>query len=296
MRPTILFSPAEAALPADFSRFDRLAIDDGRTRRPRSARRSSYLLAQHRVDLLQRALAHPLVAVIAYRALMGKLPRQHLPLAPRPQHVQQGVQDCTQIDPRRRSSSWFAPQHRFDQRPLFIRHVARVAFPFRPLVHAFSLRFLAGSYRSFRDYSHFPSVSDGQFLRTLLQFLAEYRLVRIPSFYYKDGRLIRRMELYQGVVPSLDEQPLSEGIDLTQAEHEHLVLLNAEEEVLDLYPLYQLLATEETRYETHMAFFKQRKKDDGILKGESVQGAFPVNLHGFNDFEVLQGRILDTLS
>jgi type I restriction enzyme R subunit len=41
-----------------------------------------------------------------------------------------------------------------------------------------------------------------------LEFLAEYRLVRIPSFYFKQGSLVRRMEIYRGVVPDLDEQTI----------------------------------------------------------------------------------------
>lgn len=129
-----------------------------------------------------------------------------------------------------------------------------------------------------------------------LEYLASYRLVRIPSFYFKHGNLVRRMELYHGVVPELlEEQIPSVNIKLTRADRDHLVLLDAEDQVLDLYPLYQLLASEETRHENHLCFFKQRKASQQLLEGESVQGAFPVSLGGFEDFQALQSRILDTL-
>ena len=68
-------------------------------------------------------------------------------------------------------------------------------------------------------------------------------------------------------------------------------MLSPEDKVLDLYPLYQLLATEETRYATHLCFLKQRKAGDKRLDGESVQGAFEMALPGFEDFEALQAKI-----
>lgn len=128
-----------------------------------------------------------------------------------------------------------------------------------------------------------------------LEWLVNYRLVRIPAFYFQHGSLVRRMEVYQGVVPELNEQPLPESTEVTRADRNHLVLLNTEDQVLDLYPLYQLLASEETRHETHLCFFKQRRAQAQLLEGESVQGAFAVRLEGFEDFESLQSRILDIL-
>ena len=127
-----------------------------------------------------------------------------------------------------------------------------------------------------------------------LDFLTRYRLVRIPSFYFLHGQLMRRMEIYHGVVPELDEQPIPDPSSLTQADRDHLVLLDDEDKVLDLHPLYQLLASQETRHENHLCFFKQRRAGQMLLEGESVQGAFPVRLEGFQDFEALQDRILDT--
>jgi hypothetical protein len=126
-----------------------------------------------------------------------------------------------------------------------------------------------------------------------LEFLLDYRLVRITSFFYERGNLVRCMEVYHGVVPGLDDQILAEDTGLTRADRDHLVLLDTEDQVLDLYPLYQRVASEETRYETHLCFLKQRKKSRQLLEGESIQGAFPVNLRGFEEFEALQSRILE---
>jgi len=127
-----------------------------------------------------------------------------------------------------------------------------------------------------------------------LEFFTTYRLVRIPSYYYKHGQLMRRMEVYQGTVPYVEEESLSKDLGPIMADHNHLVLLNQDDQVLDLYPLYQLVANKETRHETHLCFFKQRKTQDQRLVGESVNGAFETELGGFDDFEVLQARILDT--
>jgi type III restriction/modification enzyme restriction subunit/type I restriction modification DNA specificity protein len=126
-----------------------------------------------------------------------------------------------------------------------------------------------------------------------LEFLTRYRLARIPSFYYQRGQLIRRMEVYRGPVYGLDEQELLDETKLTQADHNHLVLLDPDDQVLDCYPFYQLLANEDTRHETHLCFFKQRKAGEGRLEGESVQGAFGVSLDGFEEFDLLLRRFSD---
>lgn len=125
-----------------------------------------------------------------------------------------------------------------------------------------------------------------------LDFLSRYQLVRVTSYFYEGTKLVRQMEVYQGVVPELDEQFLSSDTELTVADRNHLVLLDPDGRVLDLYPLYQLVASEETRHENHLCFLKQRKAGQELLEGESVQGAFGLSLPGFEDFEILQARIL----
>ena len=126
-----------------------------------------------------------------------------------------------------------------------------------------------------------------------LEFLANYRLVRIPLFYFKQEQLIRRTELYRGVAPIIEEVPVEEK-GLLRVDREHLVLVNEEEEVLDLYPLYQLIASERSNYQRHIAFLKQRKFQEQRLEGESVQGAYVVDLAGFDHFENLASKILDS--
>jgi hypothetical protein len=126
-----------------------------------------------------------------------------------------------------------------------------------------------------------------------LAFLAHYPLVRVSSFVVRQGQWVRRMAVYKGVAPSYEEEPiLAESIS-PSAESDHLVLLGSEERVLDLYPLYQLLTNKETRFETHLCFFKQRKQSERRLEGESIQGGFELRLEGFDEFEHLQQRILD---
>jgi hypothetical protein len=120
-----------------------------------------------------------------------------------------------------------------------------------------------------------------------LEFLTKYKLVRIPSFYYKDNKLVRRLEVYSGSVPGVDEEVLPDNVLPTPAEQDHLVLLDREDQVLDCYPFYQLLASNDTRNETHLCFFKQRKGSEESLEGESVTGAFGLKLEGFNELQVL---------
>ncbi len=124
-----------------------------------------------------------------------------------------------------------------------------------------------------------------------LEFLTSYRLVRIPEFKFKNGRLMRRMEIYAGVVPELEEFPVSSDNEYVKADADHLILLDQEDQFLDLFPIYQLLASDETHDETHMCFLKQRKTEQKKLFGESVQGSFEVTLDGYDVFEELQQKV-----
>lgn len=124
-----------------------------------------------------------------------------------------------------------------------------------------------------------------------MEFITSYRLVRIPEFKFSNNRLIRRMEVYSGVVPEIEEYPLPDESEIIKAESDHLVLLNQEDEFLDLFPLYQLFASEETYDEAHICFLKQRKAEPKKLIGESVQGAREVFLDGYDVFEELQSKV-----
>jgi type I restriction enzyme M protein len=106
-----------------------------------------------------------------------------------------------------------------------------------------------------------------------LKFLADYPLVRIPSFYNKKGELICRMEIYRGTAPNLIERSISIDSQLIQAEYNHLLLWDREYKILDLYPLYQLIDNEQTQYETHLCFFKQCRTEKKVLEGESIHNS-----------------------
>lgn len=128
-----------------------------------------------------------------------------------------------------------------------------------------------------------------------LEFITKYRLVRVPMFHFQNEQWKRRMEIYHGVVPEIDEQIVQADGGLIPVDRNHVVLINEEDQYLCLHPLYQLLASDETRNENHLCFFKQRKKAANTLEGESVQGAFEVKLDGYKEFESLQSRILETI-
>lgn len=125
-----------------------------------------------------------------------------------------------------------------------------------------------------------------------LSFLEKYQMVRIPSFYYDNSDLVRRMEVYAGTYPLIDEQVLAEGIELTPADREHLVLLDQEDNVLDLYPIYQLVSNETTRFESHVCFLKQRMGGSrNKLEGESVQGALTLEMDGIHEFDQIRTNL-----
>jgi hypothetical protein len=129
-----------------------------------------------------------------------------------------------------------------------------------------------------------------------LEFLRSYYLVRIPRLYVSQQSLFRHLEVYKGVLPNLKEEKLSSDLTelswITSADHQHLLLLNRDDEVLDLHPMYQLLATDETRHETHLCFLKQQKSSK--LYGESIQGSFELELQGGDRFSALTAKILSS--
>lgn len=125
-----------------------------------------------------------------------------------------------------------------------------------------------------------------------LRFLENYRLARIPELYLDNGRYTRRVEVFMGVTPVLDEQVFEKDQQPELAEREHIVILDENDDHLDLYPLYQFLTIESMGHETHMCYMKQRK--GGALQGESVQTPIEIELGGFRDFEVLKQHAEDS--
>ncbi|HEX2926534.1 MAG TPA: DEAD/DEAH box helicase family protein [Ruminiclostridium sp.] len=111
-----------------------------------------------------------------------------------------------------------------------------------------------------------------------LKFLTQYRLVRIPSYYVRDHKIFRRLEVYSGVSHYLDEEEIDAGQVTAKIGGDHLVLLNSEGQQLNLFPLYQLISNLETRHESHLCIFKQRRNN--VLQGESLPGSFEIELIG----------------
>lgn len=121
-----------------------------------------------------------------------------------------------------------------------------------------------------------------------LEFLEDFRLARISSLYVRSAKFIRRVELYQGVTPAVDEQEFDLTSQPELAEHDHLVLLDENDEHLDLFPMYQFVANEQTGDDTHMCCLKFRRGKE--LHGESVQAPLDVTLGGAVVFEALRSR------
>lgn len=155
------------------------------------------------------------------------------------------------------------------------------------------------------QFAHTATAPEGQqnnILRTFtpqldvmleqLDFLQGYRLVRIPSFHFEGKSLIRQLHVYRGTTPFPEQEEITKG-RMVEAERAHLILLSPDDRALDLHPCYQLVASPETRHETHIGFLKQRKQKQTLLEGESVEGVFALNLDGFHEFEKLQSQLLD---
>lgn len=122
-----------------------------------------------------------------------------------------------------------------------------------------------------------------------LDYICSYQLMRIPSFAVRNGRIHYQMHVYKGANSSVQES----NVPLDQIPHtdsEHLILVNPSRQTLDLYPLFQLVSSEETRFEPHICFLKQVKQNEGSIEGESIHGA-QLQLDGYAYFEDLQSRI-----
>src|SRR5215218_760286 len=120
LRPFIFFPPIDAALAADFGRLHTLTIH----RRNRWLRFTSHLdtdrFTKSIIHFFERAVLGPLIEIVANGTLVGKITRDHAPLATSAVHLQQGVEDRPTVylcwAPRRLGRG----QDRFNQDPLAI--------------------------------------------------------------------------------------------------------------------------------------------------------------------------------
>ncbi len=122
-----------------------------------------------------------------------------------------------------------------------------------------------------------------------LELFANYSMCRVRSHYFQRGRWHYQCELYRGEEydVNLQEIPLPPGphaSHLITAERDHLVLLSAEYEALDLWPYYQLHYSDATCRESHLCYVKHFTASDKVLHGESVRSGIELPLGGFDDY------------
>ena len=126
-----------------------------------------------------------------------------------------------------------------------------------------------------------------------LTFLQNYQMCRIQNIYSKNREVWVRVESFAGTTYETDigEKLFPEfmygnynGILIDQ---ERVVILTPDFEVLDLYPLYQVITSEKYRYESHLCFVKQAKNSK--FTGESIKFRSQEALEGY---EYLRNRAM----
>jgi hypothetical protein len=138
-----------------------------------------------------------------------------------------------------------------------------------------------------------PLVED---LLNEIRFLRDYPLCRVRGSYNRRGKVILTTEYFQGALYETDvreqEAPPTEDDQPKQvlADREHVVLLNSQFDWLDLHPFYQVITSEEYRYEAHLCFHKQIIRDEQgeqQIFGESIQFRREFQLAGIEDLQRL---------
>ncbi len=119
-----------------------------------------------------------------------------------------------------------------------------------------------------------------------LAFLENYSLCRVDSFFSQNGQLRIRFEHFRGAMHETDIQeevvPIEGGEPkLVLADQEHVILLTPEYSWLDLHPFYQVMSSEQYRYESHLCFVKQ--KQEASFVGESVQFRAETKMPGYEN-------------
>jgi hypothetical protein len=132
-----------------------------------------------------------------------------------------------------------------------------------------------------------------------LSFLESYSLCRVDSLFSKKGQLHARIEHFRGAMYETDIQeqkiPIEDGDPkLILADQDHVILLTPEYSWLDLNPFYQVVSSEQYRYESHLCFVKQKK--NGQLVGESMQFRDETTMPGYDNLRqraIIAGLIGD---
>src|SRR5271166_2368131 len=118
--------------------FDRLAVDDGRSRFVLLALLPSHLLAQHIQDSFPNPGAAPGVEVVTDRAFRREVVRQGPPSTAVLVHIEDGIDDLAQVDSAVSPAAGCRGQQGSQQRPLGIGQVRRIRLPVGPGTHACS--------------------------------------------------------------------------------------------------------------------------------------------------------------
>ena len=109
---------------------DGLRIDDGNRRFLGAFQFGSHTLSQAGMNPLQRAIVPPGFEVIVDRSPGREIVRQHSPRTTGLCHVQQGVDNISQVHAPRSTARLGRGKMRFKQTPLLIREIGRIRCPF----------------------------------------------------------------------------------------------------------------------------------------------------------------------
>src|SRR4051812_19348727 len=94
-----------------------LAVDDRRRRARLAPRILPHLNIERVVNALERSVPIPQVEVLPDGAARRQVLRQRLPLAPRPEHIEDPVEDLTNVHRSRAAAALGRTDQRSDQRP-----------------------------------------------------------------------------------------------------------------------------------------------------------------------------------
>src|SRR4051794_12422710 len=103
-----------------------LAVDDRRRRARLAPRILPHLNIERVVNALERSVPIPQVEVLPDGAARRQVLRQRLPLAPRPEHIEDPVEDLTNVHRSRAAAALGRTDQRSDQRPFGVRQITLI--------------------------------------------------------------------------------------------------------------------------------------------------------------------------
>ena len=122
----LLATVITARAPA-LCRLHTLAVDNRRCRLDSAPRLAPCKITKRIHHAVENTATLPPVKVVDNRRIGRKITRQRPPLTARGQHILDGVEDLAQVRLARTPQGSLFGQHRFDDRPFLVCHVAFVA-------------------------------------------------------------------------------------------------------------------------------------------------------------------------